>query len=311
MNTNLRLFVFLLFTQVPEALSQESKLVYSEPSEAFIKQLVILDESTSVGLIQGKGQFKLTNTLVLIRGGEIIDNYVHNSTIDYIYILSNEMFAVFRPLGSQLLFAVKENKLKLIEMEKIPFYKRLSSTSSKEGLLALHNDLGLYFDQGTEVKKINRYDSNSTPNYFAYYKGERIIINKPPYVVEYEHWPTYSRVVTPPMNYIRIIGDEVVFTISNLGVNYILNTVTREISEIEFPHKSGVVSWSLFYDHLKNKYYNVAYLGDDSFEIFERGGDLNNSVTVTGFSDSIVNGMILQKVKSNGRSDYTLIKIGQ
>ena len=102
-------------------------------------------------------------------------------------------------------------------MNKIPYDKTIWSTNYNEAVLTFHNDITVSFNQG-DVKEndLNPYDSTSTPLFKLYYDSEITDLNSPDSAA-FNHWPSYSKSVMPPMEMIKFIENDLVIVLSNIG----------------------------------------------------------------------------------------------
>lgn len=304
-------FIVLLMASVSlQAQSNVPDLVFKQPSnEEHFKQFLIVNGSTAVALAREKKGRKLTNTILLIKNEKIIDSYVHNSSLDFIHVVDDNSFIAFQPLGSQVLFKLGPEGLVKVDRIKIPFFKSLWSSSSMEGILGFHKGFSIYFDQNKGGKTIARYDSTSTPSFFIYNGTKSFQVNKTGQKTNYQHWPRYAEVATPPMTYIRLVGHVIYISISNVGLIYAFDTNSNKVESIKFPIRNDVKSWGMFYDHVNQEDYWVAYVGKDQFEVFKNDGYAKEAIVINGFFDSIAGGVALQKTVSDDGVKYSLVKI--
>jgi len=309
-----RFFLILSFLFTPslffQCQAQVSGRMFKQPSKEMpFEQFLMIDGHTAIALTNERKGRKLTNTILLIRDEKIVDSYVHNSSLDYLYILDDISFIAFQPLGSQLLFNLDAERLVIVDKTKIPFFKSLWSSSSMEGILGFHNGLSIYFDQSSNGKALARYDSTNYPLFFVYNGVESVQVNEKLQKSSYQHWPRYAEVASPPMSYVKLIDDDIYFSMSNLGLTYVFNTNSNKVESTEFPKNKGVRSWSMFYDHLDQQYYWVAYMGSDRFEIYKKDEYNKEAMVIHGFFDSITGGKALQKIEDDSGVRYSLIKI--
>lgn len=299
--------------------SQESKELFRvriDEHKKGLKQLLLVNDTLAIGLTKNTTGFKLLNRVILVTDSEIIDEVIGESSVDILYPKGKNSFSAFLPANTQANFIVNHGKIAQLKSETIHFYNYslLFSTSFVVGVLGLVQDYTIYFNQEQEENQVNRNDSTVTPQYFVYRKGEEHIPINSKIVseIKYNHWPTYGKAVIPPMIYIRLIGKQIFFPISNLGLIFYFNTKTLEKRTESFPDFEGVNSWSLFYDYIENTPYYVAYMGDNQYNIYHRtDGAYSKVLTMEGFFDSIAAGYALQEKREGDFYVYSKIKLNK
>lgn len=302
------MFLFLfLFSFHFSLRSQNDRIVFVDDSDKIV-QLLMLNEQRAIALAKGTGKFKLVNTLLLIENGTVKDRLVHKGSLDYVRIVDEEHFNVFRPTASLVNVYVEDGKLVLGETEKIPYDKIIWSTNFEEAVLTTKNGVSVAFNQGSEEFSLNPDDSDSTPFFKLFFDENITDLNTPNDPVIYTHWPSYKNGVMPPMNLVRVIDEDIFIVLSNLGEYYQIDTKSKSYDRYSFPKKSGVKSWSLLYDHIKDNYFFVAYNEDNSYDFFkkENSRDPINKKSIKDFSDVIVNNQLLIKRKIKNGYSYSL-----
>lgn len=299
---------FLILLMFQSSLkSQGDKSIYIDHSERVV-QFLMLNNKQAVALAKGTGPYKLVNTILLIQNGQIIDSLVHRGSLDYIRIVSDSLITVFSPSSSFISINIQNNKLIRGEVQQIAYDKIIWSTNFEEAVLTYHNGITIAFDQGDDENSLNPGDANSTPFFKLYFDSKITHLNKENEKATFNHWPSYPNGVMPPMNLIRIIEQDIVVILSNIGEYYKIDTETKAIDRIKFPAKTKVSSWSIFYDHINKVEYLVAYNMDDTFDFYTKE-NLDRSINdkpIKNFADVIINNQLLIKKQVSNGYAYSL-----
>jgi hypothetical protein len=302
------MFFFLLFLLLqPSLRSQNLRRVYVDSAERVV-QLLMLNEHQAIALAKGTGKLKLVNTLLLIEDGIAIDSLVQKGSLDFVRIVNDTHLKVFCPTASLVNVYIENGMLVLGKTEKIQYDKVIWSTNFEEAVLTAYNGITIAFNQGSEEFSLDPRDPNSTPLFKLYFDSKITDLNSPNQKAVYNHWPSYIHGVMPPMNLVRVIQDDIFIILSNLGEYYRINTKTKSIDKLNFPDKSGVISWSLFYDRVKENYYYVSYNIDNSFDFFSKDNNREaiNEESIKDFADVIINDQLLIKRKVKNGHSYLL-----